>query len=137
MDPAIALRKPIGKDVFTNRHCRKRIQLLIYERYILIERLDWRTQVYRSAVNGDVALVLADHAAEDIHQRRLAGAICTHDRDRLARIGVEIRSAQRGHSRKALANAPHAEKRRCHCHFPASLKWSKATKASMMPPLII
>ena len=97
---------------------------------------DWGAHLDRLSVNRDLAFVLADHAAEDVHQRRLAGAVCAHQRDRLAGMGVEVGAAERDDAGKSLGDAAHLKIGRRH-FSPRAVKWSKATKATMIAPRII
>ena len=47
------------------------------------------------AVEQDLAAIGLMHAAEDLHERRLAGAVLADQRRDLARIQLEVRVAQR------------------------------------------
>ena len=57
------------------------------------------------AVDRDGALVRRVHAREDVHQRRLAGAVLAEQRVDLAGLQVEIDAAQRLDAAEALGDA--------------------------------
>ena len=57
--------------------------------------------------------------ADDLHQRRFAGAILAEQRDDLAGADVEVDAAERVNTRKALLNRPELEQRRAR-HRPRS-----------------
>ena len=54
------------------------------------------------------------HAAEDAHQRRLAGAVLAHQRDDFARCHREIDVVERDHAGIGLADVDQFEKRLWH-----------------------
>ena len=61
----------------------------------------------RRAIDDDLALVAARrvHAAEDLDQRRLAGAVLADEAEHLARLDRERDVVQRAHARELLADA--------------------------------
>ena len=60
---------------------------------------------------ADLAVVVGLHAGQDLHQRRLAGAVLAHQRVHLAAAEVEADPGQRGHAGEALADAPRRQQR--------------------------
>ena len=63
------------------------------------------------AVDQDLAGVGGLDAGEDLHQRRLAGAVLAHERVNLAGAEVEVDAVERGHAGEALADAVGAQER--------------------------
>ena len=70
-------------------------------------RLARARTVDRLAVEEDFAGIRLIDAGEDLHQRRLAGAVLAHQRMHFAAIEIESRAAQRMHAGKALLDAAH------------------------------
>src|SRR5687767_5320577 len=66
----------------------------------------------RRAVDPDLAAVLAVGAAEDLHQRRLAGAVLAEQHVDFAAVQRQIDTIERNHTRKRLPDAAHLEHRR-------------------------
>ncbi len=56
-------------------------------------------------------MIRLDHARENVHQCRLAGAILAEQRMDLAPLEVEIDAAQRLRAAEALDDAAHGEQR--------------------------
>ena len=61
------------------------------------------------AVDQDLAGVGGLDAGEDLHQRRLAGAVLAHERVHLAGAEVEVDAVERGHPGEMLGDAPGAK----------------------------
>ena len=70
----------------------------------------WRSATGR-AVDPDLAVIVGVHAGEDLHQRRLAGAVLAHQRVHLAGAEVEVDAVERGDAGEALADAARAQQR--------------------------
>ena len=64
------------------------------------------------AVDADLAGVLAVGAAEDLHQRRLAGAVLAEQHVHFAGVQRQIDAVERDDAGKGLADAAHLEHRR-------------------------
>ncbi len=65
----------------------------------------------RDAVEQHLAAVRLDDAGEDVHQRRLPGAVFAEERVNFAALEIEVDAAQRLHAAKALDDAAHGQKR--------------------------
>ena len=63
------------------------------------------------AVDQHLARVGLLDAADDLHQRRLAGAVLAEQRHDFSGADLEVDAAQRVHAGKALVNAPKLEDR--------------------------
>ena len=61
------------------------------------------------AGDGDLALVAAVGAGEDLHQRRLAGAVLADESEDLAGEHVDVDVVEGAHPRKRLADAAHRQ----------------------------
>jgi hypothetical protein len=64
-----------------------------------------------AAEERDLALVRLVGAPEDLHQRRLAGAVLAHERVDLADAAGEVDAGDGGHGAEALDDAAHLERR--------------------------
>ena len=72
-------------------------------------------EAHRRAVDrGSSPSSGAMHAGEDVHQRRLAGAVLAEERVDLAGLQVEVDAAQRLDAAEALLDAAHLEERLSH-----------------------
>ena len=70
-------RRRAEKDVFGSRELRNEVQLLVDHADAQRERITRRVHLHRTAVNDDGPGILAIGAAENLHQRRLPGAVFT------------------------------------------------------------
>jgi hypothetical protein len=70
-----------------------------------------RQPVMGDSVDGDRACVGCGHAAEDLHQRRLAGAVFADEADNLARPDLQRKPVQRDHAGIGFAHALETEER--------------------------
>ena len=68
--------------------------------------------VDRPTVDPDLAAVGAIEAGEDVHQRRLAGAVLAEQRVQLARTELELRVVEGDRGAEALVDRLHAKARR-------------------------
>ena len=64
------------------------------------------------AVDADLARVFTVGAAEDLHQRRLAGAVLAEQHVHVAGVQRQIDFVERQHAGERLADAAHLEHRR-------------------------
>ena len=64
------------------------------------------------AAEQDLALVGRDQAVQDVHQRRLAGAVLAKERVDLASTHVEVDVVVRDHAGEAFGHAAHLQRRR-------------------------
>ena len=71
---------------------------------------DGAADVLQLAVDVDLALVVHQRSRQDVHQRGLARAVFTHQRQYLACVQAEIDLVQRPHRAEALADANHFQK---------------------------
>ena len=64
------------------------------------------------AVDADLAVVVGVHAGEDLHQRRLAGAVLADQRVHLAGAKLEVDAVERGDAGEALGDRLGPQQRR-------------------------
>ena len=76
------------------------------------ERGGGRSRPQRAPEQFDRARVGAKPAGQDVHQRGLAGAILTEQRDDLARTGVEVDAVEREQRAEAAGEVAGGEHRR-------------------------
>ena len=102
---ALVPEKDVGGDVEVGRQH----QLLVDERDAQPLGLADIGNGDRVSVDGDLSLVGRVGAAQDLHQRALAGAVFAHQRQHLARLKVKRNALQRDDARKALRDRAHRE----------------------------
>ena len=85
------------------------------------------------AVDGDLALVAGVRTGEDLHQRRLAGAVLTDESKDLAGENVDVDIVEGVHPRKRLPDASHDEHgcRQYRCVNRGPLRRTRTGPASM------
>src|SRR5271166_5970203 len=72
-------------------------------------RVAWRAQDNRLPIDGDRARLFHHQPAEDVHQRRLPGAVRAHQGHGLAAIGLKRGFVERDNPRISLGDAVQAE----------------------------
>ena len=89
-------------DVLGHRHHRDEHEVLVHHPDSVLDRGLGRAQVDRSAVEQDPPLVRRVEPVEDVHQRRLAGAVLPEERVHFARQQIEVDVVVGEHSREPL-----------------------------------
>src|SRR5262249_3539161 len=97
-------------DVLRDRQLRDEAELLIDRRDAERLRVARRVDGDGAPVDLDRARVAPVGAAEDLHQRRLAGAVFTEQDVHFARVEIEADAVERDDARKRLPDAPHRER---------------------------
>ena len=100
------------REVLGHRHGRDEIDFLVDRADAHRARLAGRADIDGAAVDANFALVAANRAGHDLDQRRLAGAVLSHQRMHFAGLDAEIDAIQRPHAGKRLGNAEHFDPRR-------------------------
>ena len=77
----------------------------------VLDRVGGRAEADLGATDLDGPGVGGLHAVQDLHQRRLAGAVLTHDRVDRAASHVDVDVVVRDHAREPLADPPQAHRR--------------------------
>src|SRR5258707_3324113 len=107
---------------------RNEIGLLVEHADAARQRVARAADLGERAADPDCAVVLAVRAAQDLHQRRLPGAVLAEEHVHLAAIEREIHAVERHDARECLADALHLQDwgvlvpgaRGCHCRWSAS-----------------
>ena len=89
-------------DVLGDRHHRDQHEVLVHHADAVLDRGLRRAELGRLAVDQDLALVRPVEAVEDVHQRRLAGAVLAEQRVHLALAQVEVDAVVRDDAGEAL-----------------------------------
>ncbi len=103
-------RRP-EKNIFGDRELRNEVQLLIDDADAERERVARAADLHRLAMDDDLARVLAIRAAEDLHQRRLPGAVLAEEHVHVAGLERQVDAVERDDARERLADPPHLEDR--------------------------
>ena len=96
-----ARRRGAEKDVLGHRQVRNEIQLLVDDANAERQRVARAVDVDRLAAHADLAAVLAIRAAENLHQRGLAGAVLAEQHVHFAGVQRQIDAVERDDARKA------------------------------------
>jgi hypothetical protein len=99
-------------DVLGDAQVRHQVQLLVDHRDPVLLRVPRRGEAQRLAVQAQRPFIGHVHAAHDLHQRRLAGAVLAADRMHLAAADIEAHALQRDDIEEALGHAAQAEQGR-------------------------
>ena len=89
-------------DVLGDRHHRDQHEVLVHHADAVLDRRLGRAELGRLAVDPDLALVRLVEAVDDVHQRRLAGAVLAEQRVHLALAQVEVDAVVRDDAGEAL-----------------------------------
>ena len=95
------------KDIFRHCHGAEKDRLLMDKGNPCVFGLLGAGKGPRRAVNLDFALVAAEDAAQNVHQRRLAGAVDADQPQHLAVTGLQTHLVQRAHTRELLGDILH------------------------------
>ena len=99
-------------DVLRDRERLDEAEVLVHHEDPRVERVAWRMELHRPAVEEDLAGVRPVQAGEDVRERALAGPVLAQQRMHLAGGGREVHLVVRKHSRKALDDPAHLDRRR-------------------------
>ena len=105
-------RQLTQKDVLGDREMRDEIQLLVNHPDTEIAGRPRAADVHRLAIEADLAGILAVGAAENFHQRRLAGAVLAEQHVDVAGVERQVDVVERDDAGERLADAAHLEHRR-------------------------
>src|SRR5262249_35339945 len=72
----------------------------------------WAREPNRLAIHPDLAPIRGDHARDNVHQGRLAGAVLAEQPVDLAELEVEVDGAHGVHAAEPLVDAAHLEQRK-------------------------
>src|SRR5439155_18134369 len=109
IDDACTRRLVTEKDVLGHRQLRYEAELLVHRRDAQHLRIAWRADDHRLAVEDDLAGIPAIRAAEDLHQRRFAGAVLAEQDVHLAGAKVEVHAVERDHAGEGFRDGAHLE----------------------------
>jgi hypothetical protein len=113
-------RLAADKDVLHHRQIRHQVQFLIDDGNADLLGVVWVVDVQRLAAEKEFAAVHRVDAGEDLHQRRLAGAVLADQPENLAGGDMETHIFQRLHTGEGLADVFHPQQ--CavfvHCDRP-------------------
>ena len=90
VEKALVARLDPEHDVLGDRHHRDEHEVLVHHADPALDRVLRRAEGDALAVEEDLALVGLREPVEDVHQRRLAGAVLAEQRVHLAAAEVEI-----------------------------------------------
>ena len=102
------------QDVFHHRQVRSERELLINRRDAGAARLERAARREPPAVDAHRTRVAGERAGEDGHQRALARAVLTDEREDLARADRQVHAVQRHRRAERLLDAAHLEARILH-----------------------
>ena len=131
-DDALAEAGAAGEDVLGHRELLEHFDFLRHVADARGGRPGRRGEAHRPAGQHDLARERAGrvHAVENLHQRRLAGAVLAKQRVDLARTHGDVDAAQRVYAAEALDDAAHVQQRLgCGCAHGGSLSDIAACRA--------
>jgi hypothetical protein len=99
------------EQVLRDREVGHQVELLMDDGDTELLRVLGRGRLIRLAVERELALVDRVDAGQDLHQRRLAGAVLPHQREHLPGLQVEVHVLERLDAREGLADALDVEQR--------------------------
>ena len=106
---AVPARLRREHDVLGDGHHRDQHEVLVHHPDPCVDRVVRRAELDRLAVEQDLALVGPVEPVEDVHQRRLAGAVLAEEGVHLAAAQVEVDVVVREDAREALRDAAQLE----------------------------
>ena len=109
VDEAQPPRLAPQRDVLGHREVRDQVQLLVDDADAAPVRIARAGDLHQLAVQPDLARVPGLGAAQDLHERRLAGAVLAQQDVHLARAHLQVHPVQRDHAGEALADALHLQ----------------------------
>ncbi len=103
--PKRVQRLAADPDVLGHRHVVHQVELLMDHGDAVLERVERRGQLDLLALQPEGAGVGRVDAGDDLHQRRLAGAVLAHQRVDVAALQAERHVVERQHAGEGLADA--------------------------------
>ena len=125
VDPLERAERVVAHDhVLRDAEVREQRRLLVDHRDARVARVVRGVEVDRRAVDEHLARVAADHAAEHLHERRLAGAVLAHERPDLAGPQRDVAIAKGVDGAVGLAHALEGDDRcrRLSCQLLVDLR---------------
>ena len=104
-------RRDAEENVLGDRQLGNEIELLVDHADAELERVARAGDLHRLIANADLAAVLPIGAAENLHQRRLPGAVLAEQHVHFAAAEREIDAGQSDDTRKRFPDAAHLEDR--------------------------
>jgi hypothetical protein len=108
-DPSPARGLPAEEDVLRRRQLRDERQLLVDRAHPQPLGVARALDLHRAALEEDLASVLGERAAQDLHEGGLPGAVLSEQHEDLAPLKLEGDAVQGQHAGEGLADAPHLE----------------------------
>ena len=103
-------RRLVGEhDVLGDGHHRDEHEVLVHHPDAVLRSRPAASAGDRLALDEDLALVRLVQAVDDVHQRRLAGAVLTEQRVHLAAAEIEVDAVVRDDAREALRDPAQLE----------------------------
>ena len=112
VEEALVARLDPEHDVLGDRHHRNEHEVLVHHADPALDRVLRRAERDALAVEDDLALVGLREPVEDVHQRRLAGAVLAEQRVHLAAAEVEVDVVVGDGAGEDLRDSPQLEDRR-------------------------
>ena len=103
--------KPAEENIFFRRKTRSERQFLVDDDDARRERFARRTEPARFAVDHELAAVRLIDPAQDLYQRRLAGAVLPDDRVHFAGHDIEVDAVENAVADERFANPHRTEQR--------------------------
>ena len=136
IDHPKAARLAAEKHVLHHRQLRNQVQFLMDDGDAGALGFDGVADLHGLAVDQDLARIGLVDAAQNLHERRFARAVFTHQRMNFTGADLEFDTLEHAHRTKRLADAPHghlhdtplSELRPAACCLPASIRggWHRA-----------
>ena len=104
-------RLAANPDIFGYRHISHQVQFLMDHGNAVFQRVERGIETYRRALQADFSVIRLVDAGENLHKRRFAGAILTHQRMHGTALEVELHIVERHNAWKFLAYAIRREKK--------------------------
>ncbi len=107
-------RKALDKDVLGDRQVGEQVELLVDEADAGRRGVGRPLRLVEPAAEVHGAAFRTQHAAHDVHQRRLAGAVLADQAEHAAGMEIEVDAVEHLHAEEGLADA--AEGKQCVGH---------------------
>ncbi len=99
------------EDVLRHRAIAEQVQFLVHDRHTGGQGLARRRERHRTAVEFDTPGVGGVNPGQDLHQRRLARTVFSHQSVHLAGVQVEVHTTEHRVAQELLGDAPHPDGR--------------------------
>jgi hypothetical protein len=104
-------RRGAEKDVLRDRELWNQVELLVNHANAELQRVTRPGDLYLAAADANLAAILAIGTAQDLHQRRFAGAVLAKQHVHFAGVERQVDAGQRHDAREGLPDPPHLEDR--------------------------